>query len=146
MVTTAIARTAAPACQTSTANPEGRRAELREVAGECRGQSRHRAGADDQELDPAEQKREQRPVRRAQVNVEPAGLRHHRAQLGERQRPAPLKMPPMTQTRMMPLKNGTSLGDLRRHQEDPRADRAADDHAERVDRPQHARQLSPRGG
>ena len=85
VVTTAIAVTAAPACQSCPLHDRGRRDELHEIAGERRGQRGHRAGSHDRELGPAEEKRRNATVRGAKVDIRPAGLRHHGPKLGQRQ-------------------------------------------------------------
>ena len=145
MVTTAIANTAAPACQIFAADRRSRRAELDEVMGERGGQSRHRAAADHQELDPAEQERRQGPVSRAEVDIEAAGLGQHRAQLGQCQRARPAEDPADDPDQNDPAHERHVVGHLRRDQEDPRTDHRADDDAERVDRPQDPGQRSRSG-
>ena len=116
------------------ANRGGGRAKLHEITSERGGQRRHRPRPDHQELDPAKQERQHRPVRRSQIHVKAAGLRHHRAQLGKRQGTRAAQDAAEHPHQDDAAEEGNVVGDLRRDQEDGRADRAADHHAERVDR------------
>ena len=93
VVTTAMARHGRAGLPDLAADPAGRRNELDEVARKRRGQRRHRAGPDHQELGPAEQERRQRPIRLAEVDVRPSRLRQHRPELGQRQRPGRAEEP-----------------------------------------------------
>ena len=110
------------------------RNQIRRVAGEADGDRRDRAGLDHHEQRPAVEESPQRRERFAQVDVLPAGPRHHRRQLavgqrsGERQHagddPGDQQQPGLAG---LP----SHLG---RHEEDARPDhRADDDHRRRVE-------------
>ena len=135
-----MASTAAPACQICPWIAAGGRNELDEVAGERRGQRGHRAGANDGELGPAEQERRNAPVSGAKVDIGPARVRHHRPELGQRQRAGRAEEPADDPDQDDPADVRDVAGHARRHQEDPRADHPADHHAEGLDRTEHARQ------
>ena len=76
--------------------------EIREVAGgEGDGQCGDGPRVDDEEERPAEEEREERPVRFAEEDVHAAGLGHGRAELGESEGAEEAEEPPTTQTESM---------------------------------------------
>ena len=103
------------------------------------------APLDHQERSPAEQERDQRMVRLAQIGVLPAGLREERRELRERERSCE-RDPSADEPRRENESGGREpLRNDRRDDEDAGADDAADDDHRRVEGTERAFERHPSG-
>ncbi len=117
---------------------ERHRVEQLEVQQERAGERRH-GPRDHHEHDrPAIEKRPERPVGLAHVDVEAARLRQHRAELRERQRSAEHEQPREHPDGDHDARFGNLLGNQRGHDEDPRSDDRSDQQRRAVEESQLA--------
>ncbi len=114
--------------------------ERAEVLGEPDRERRDPPRHDDQEARPAVEEPGQRPVGLAQVDVDPAGPRVHRAELGVGERPREREQPTHQPDQQQQTRVRRRARDVARHQEDPGADHRPHRDQRPVPRPELARE------